>query len=236
MAGADGSHMAPDKLCRLRETIENIQHFQFDRELPPAWLWGLRMPIRCWAAGSASARSARNGARAPDAISARPAASRWRWPCLAAKGGGETLWIQTDFARLEGGALYGIGLDLFGLPSRRLAGAAGAARHRRAVCDGGGAQMPRASQASSPNCRTTAPTSPRRAGSRSPRATHDGLGLLLRHRSSSMPSAAMTRWNGRSRVGPARRFRRHRHTSFPALSGEEPARTLRPVECCVGSS
>ena len=49
--------------------------------------------------------------------------------CLAAKGGGETLWIQTDFARLEGGALYGTGLDLFGLPSRRLL----VLRARRAV-------------------------------------------------------------------------------------------------------
>ena len=29
---------APDRLCRLRETIENIQHFQFDKAKPPLLL------------------------------------------------------------------------------------------------------------------------------------------------------------------------------------------------------
>ncbi len=33
---------------------------------------------------------------------------------------GQTLWIVTEFALMEGGGPYGPGLDLFGLPSARL--------------------------------------------------------------------------------------------------------------------
>ncbi len=39
---------------------------------------------------------------------------------LAARAGGDVLFVQTDFARMEHGAPYGPGLDLFGLPLNRL--------------------------------------------------------------------------------------------------------------------
>jgi protein ImuA len=39
---------------------------------------------------------------------------------LAVRSCGAVLWIQQDFAGLEGGGLYGPGLDLFGLSLRRL--------------------------------------------------------------------------------------------------------------------
>ncbi len=43
---------------------------------------------------------------------------------------------------------------------------------------------------------------------------HRGLGLLLRHRSSSMPSAAMTRWNVAAASGPRDDFGGIGTTSF----------------------
>ena len=58
--------------------------------------------------------------------------------------GGEMLWIATDFARREGGAPYGPGLDLFGLAVARLLVLRVPRAGRCAVGDGGGAALPRA--------------------------------------------------------------------------------------------
>jgi protein ImuA len=133
--------------------------------------------------------------------------------CLAAKGGGETLWIQTDFARLEGGALYGTGLDLFGLPSQRLL----VLRARRAV-------DALFAMEEALKCRAVARviaelpddsadlTATRRLSLAA--RDHRGLGLLLRHRSFSMPSAAMTRWNVAAASGPRDDFGGIGTTSF----------------------
>jgi protein ImuA len=207
MAGAEAS----DRLCRLRETIENIQHFQFDRERPPLAL------------GAAGADSMLGGGlclgalheMAPERTGDFGAACGFTLAlaCLAAKGGGETLWIQTDFARHEGGALYGTGLDLFGLSSQRLL----VLRARRAVdalfameealkCRAIGSVI-----AELPD--DSADLTATRRLSLAAR-DHRGLGLLLRHRSSAMPSAATTRWNVAAASGPRDDFGGIGITSF----------------------
>ena len=199
MAGAEDANLAPDRLCRLRQAIENIQHFQFDRERPPLAL------------GAADADSMLGGGlsfgalheTAPERPGDFGAACGFTLAlaCLAAKDGGETLWIQTDFARYEGGALYGTGFDLFGLLSQRLL----VLRARRAV-------DALFAMEEALKCRAVASviaelpddsadlTATRRLSLAA--RDHCGLGLLLRHRSSSMPSAAMTRWNVAAASGP----------------------------------
>ena len=70
---------------------------------------------------------------------------------------------------LETGALYGPGLDQFGLVHRAAPGRARRAAGRCAVRHGGGAEVPRALGRRG-GIRTARPTSPRRAGSRLRRA------------------------------------------------------------------
>ena len=104
----------------------------------------------------------------------------------------ETLWIATDFGVLETGALYGPGLDQFGLATGRLLMV----------------RVPRPIDAlfameEALKCRALATvvaelgpppdlTATRRL---SLAARHGGgLGLLLRHKADDAPSAAATRW------------------------------------------
>jgi protein ImuA len=113
---------------------------------------------------------------------------------------GEVLWITTDFAMGEGGGPYGPGLDLFGLASARLLvlrisrpadmlwAMEEALRCRALSCvvaeltgDGAAADL----------------TATRRltlAARDGVSARNSGFGLLLRHKATAMPSAAMTRW------------------------------------------
>jgi protein ImuA len=113
---------------------------------------------------------------------------------------GEVLWITTDFGMGEGGAPYGPGLDLFGLASSRLLvlrisrpadmlwAMEEALRCRALSCviaeltgDGAAADL----------------TATRRltlAAREGASARNSGFGLLLRHKATAMPSAAMTRW------------------------------------------
>jgi protein ImuA len=207
MAGAN----APDRLCRLREAIENIQHFQFDKERPPLALGaaGFDFLLRGGLSFGALHETA------PERPGDFGAASGFTLALasLAAKAGGETLWIQTDFARHEGGALYGNGLDLFGLSSQRLL----VLRARRAV-------DALFAMEEALKCRAVASviaelpddstdlTATRRLSLAA--RDHRGLGLLLRHRSSSLPSAAMTRWNVAAASGPRDDFGGIGTTSF----------------------
>jgi protein ImuA len=122
---------------------------------------------------------------------------------LAACAGGDrrqVLWVTTDFAVGEGGGPYGPGLDRFGLASARLLmlrvpkpvdvlwAMEEALRCRALACviaeltgDGGVADL----------------TATRRLGLAARdgiSAQNSGFGLLIRHRSTAMPSAAATRW------------------------------------------
>jgi protein ImuA len=115
--------------------------------------------------------------------------------------GGEVLWITTDFARSEGGGPYGPGLELFGLSPARLLvltvsrptdvlwAMEEGLRCRALACviaeltaDGAEADL----------------TATRRlslAAREGVSARVSGLGLLIRHRATPMPSAAATRWH-----------------------------------------
>lgn len=202
--------LAPDRLCRLRETMENIQRFQFDKEKAPLALGSA--PDAMLGGGllfgalheTAPVRPLDFGAACGFTLALAT---------LAARRGGETLFIQTDYARLEGGAIYGPGLDLFGLPSRRLL----VLRARRAV-------DALFAMEEALKCRAVASviaelpddsadlTATRRLSIAA--RDHRGLGLLLRHRSSAMPSAAMTRWSIASEAGPRDEFGGIGITSF----------------------
>jgi protein ImuA len=117
---------------------------------------------------------------------------------LAAQSRGEILWITTDFAIGEGGGLYGPGLDLFGLPSNRLlmlrvsrpadvlwameeALRCGALACAIAELTGDGAAADLTA--------TRRLSLAVREG-----AGGSGLGLLIRHRATPVPTAAATCW------------------------------------------
>jgi protein ImuA len=122
---------------------------------------------------------------------------------LAARASGErrqVLWIATDYAACEGGGPYGPGLDLFGMTSARLLvlrvgkpvdvlwAMEEALRCRALACiiaeltsDGVVADL----------------TATRRlalAAREGMSAQNSGFGLLVRHKTTTMPSAAATRW------------------------------------------
>jgi protein ImuA len=122
---------------------------------------------------------------------------------LAARASGDrrqVLWVTTDYAAGEGGGPYGPGLDLLGLSSARLLvlrvpkpvdvlwAMEEALRCRALACviaemtgDGAAADL----------------TATRRlalASREGISAQNSGFGLLIRHRTTSMPSAAATRW------------------------------------------
>jgi protein ImuA len=115
--------------------------------------------------------------------------------------GGEVLWITTDFARREGGGPYGPGLDLFGLSSAHLLvltvsrptdvlwAMEEGLRCRALACviaelTGEGAEAD-----------LTATRRLSLAAREGVSARVSGLGLLIRHRVTPMPSAAATRWH-----------------------------------------
>lgn len=104
----------------------------------------------------------------------------------------ETLWIATDFGTHEAGALYGPGLDLFGLDTRRLLNV----RVPRAV-DALFA-MEEALKCRALSCVIAEMTEDAdlTATQRLSLAAREGgaLALLLRHKATPTPSVAMTRW------------------------------------------
>jgi protein ImuA len=114
---------------------------------------------------------------------------------LAAGPRGEALWIATDFAVREGGGPYGPGLDRYGMAASRLLVL----------------RVPRPldvlwAMEEALRCRALAcviaeltgegPEADLTATRRLTLAAHEGqgLGLLLRHRVTPAPSAAVTRW------------------------------------------
>jgi protein ImuA len=111
-----------------------------------------------------------------------------------AAGGKQVIWIQQDFAALEGGALYGPGLDLFGLPLTRLLLVRVArpvdvlwAMEEALKCRAVAAAVAELLDNSAVDLTATRRLSlAARAGG--------GLGLLLRHKPSPQPSASATRW------------------------------------------
>jgi len=112
-----------------------------------------------------------------------------------APNGGNTLWIQTDFAALEAGNIYGPGCDLFGLAASRLL-IVKVARPLDALW-----AMEEALKCHALTCVIT--ELPKDGAIADLTATRrltlaarqgGGFGFLFRHRPSSCTSAAETRW------------------------------------------
>jgi protein ImuA len=126
---------------------------------------------------------------------------------LAAAGGRQVLCIATDYAACEGGAPYGLGLDRFGLPMDRLM-ILRVAHPRDALwafeealkCPALAAvlaELPEAGDAADLTATRRLLLAAQTGG---------GLGLLLRHRPSPLPSAAMTRWQVAAALSQPDRF------------------------------
>ncbi len=127
----------------------------------------------------------------------------------------QVLWIQSAFARTEAGALYGSGLDCFGLPMDRVLVLV-AARASDALWAMEEALKCRAVMTVIAEFiddkRSTDLTAMRRL-SLAARAG-GGLGLLLRHRTSSAPSPAVTRWEVASALSLRDRYGGLGRTAF----------------------
>ena len=127
----------------------------------------------------------------------------------------QVLWIQSAFARAEAGTLYGSGLDCFGLPMDRVLVLVVArasevlwAMEEALKCRAGMTVIAEFTD----DKRSTDLTALRRL-SLAARAG-GGLGLLLRHRISAAPSAAVTRWEVASALSLRDRFGGLGHTMF----------------------
>jgi protein ImuA len=134
---------------------------------------------------------------------------------LRTAAGGAALYIQTDFAALEGGAPYGPGFECFGLPMERLIllqvprpvdalWACEEALKSRGVAVVI-AELPEAGEAADFTA-TRRLTLAARAGG--------GLGLLLRHRLLPIATAATTRWHVASAPSTPDRFGGLGRTAF----------------------
>ena len=190
---------APEVLRRLREATEKIQHFHTDSDQTPL---ALGVPEADSKLGGGLAYGALHEI-SPDAPIHLGAACGFTLAlaALAAKGGRETLWIQTDFARIEAGAAYGPGLGLFGLPSQRLLmlrvtrpADALFAMEEALKCRALGSVVAELPDDSADLTTTRRLSLAARDNGR--------LGLLLRHRTDARPSAAMTRWSIAAAAGP----------------------------------
>ena len=112
-----------------------------------------------------------------------------------APNGRSTLWIQTDFAALEAGHIYGPGCDLFGLPPNRLLIVkvprpldALWAMEEALKCHALAsviAELPKDASIADLTATQRLTLAAREGG---------GFGFLLRHRPSPLTSAAETRW------------------------------------------
>ena len=222
-------------LNRLRQTLAGIDPSNAPRLAGEERLVGLAAPIDAALGGGLACGALHELApAAPMHLGGRERL------CLGACGArerrprGEVLWIATDFAAGEGGGPYGPGLDLFGLAVGAPPGAARAAAGRCALGDGGGAALPRARlrhrrtdrRGRGGRSHRDAPARARRARRR--QRANSGLGLLIRHRATPMPSAAATRWEIAAAPSQPDAYRRPRPRALRPFSSQEPART-RPA-------
>ncbi|MGI8527337.1 MAG: ImuA family protein, partial [Pseudolabrys sp.] len=136
---------------------------------------------------------------------------------LAARAGAarETLWIQTDFATLEAGTLYGSGCDLFGLAMRRLL-VLKVPKPIDALWAMEEALKCRALTSVIAELPNDAPLAGLTATRRLTLAARagGGFGLLLRHRPSPLTSSAETRWEVAAAVSRPDRFGGLGQTAF----------------------
>jgi protein ImuA len=211
------SAATPATLCRLRQAVAKIegqepgfaigtQALAFGVNAIDAVLQGGLAPAGLHEIAPASLRDFAAAAGFASALAAR-----------AADDAGHTLWIQTDFAAIESGAIYGLGCDLFGLPVRRLV-LLKVARPRDALWAMEEALKCRALASVIAELPQDAPAADLTATRRLSLAAREGggFGFLLRHRPSPLVSAAETRWE--IAVAPSRpdRFGGLGRTAFSA--------------------
>lgn len=112
---------------------------------------------------------------------------------LAAEEARPALWVQLDFAAMEGGRLYGPGIDLLGLPSRRLILLRVAHVHDGLWAMEEALKCPAvAVVVGEIGDRTIDLTATRRLSLAA--ASGGGLGLILRPHATPATSTAVTRW------------------------------------------
>jgi protein ImuA len=187
-------HLSP-KLNHLRQALVGLDPTLGPGLHEPERVLSLNVPGIDAALGGGLARGAVHEF-APAAPIHLTSAAGFAIALAALAGGerGETLWIAPDFAVMEGGGPYGPGLDLFGMTAARLLVL----------------RVPRAVDAlwameEALRCRALAGVIAELAEDsigdltatrRLVLAAREGggMGFLLRHRASAIPSAAATRW------------------------------------------
>lgn len=185
----------PATLCRLRQAVAKIEGQGTD----------LGIGRRALAFGVRSIDAVLQGGVAPASLhEIAPVTLRdlgaavgfaFALAARATDDGRNTLWIQTDFAAIEGGNIYGLGCDLFGLPARQLL-ILKVARPRDALWAMEEALKCRALAsviAELPNDGSIADLTATR---RLTLAAREGgnFGFLFRHQLSPLTSSAETRW------------------------------------------
>jgi protein ImuA len=182
-------------LGRLRQVVAKIEGQETD----------LGIAVRALAFGVPAIDASLQGGLAPAGLhEIAPASARDLGAAvgfafaLAARAAGDgrgTLWIQTDFAALEAGHVYGPGCDLFGLPASRLLivkvarpldalwAMEEALKCRALACVI--AELPKDGAIADLTATRRLTLAAREGG---------GFGFLLRHRPSPLASATETRW------------------------------------------
>jgi len=196
-----GTHLSPDAALRtLRQTVARIDAAHAVAATEDRGL-ALGLPGIDSVLGGGLARGAMHEIIPAAALHLGAATGFTLAIATLAAAQRQAVWIQTDFAAAEAGAPYGPGLDLFGLASERLVvlrvphaidvlwAMEEALKHR----------APAAVIAELTDDEADLTATRRLALA----ARHGGgLGLLLRHRATTDPSAAMTRWEVTSAAGP----------------------------------
>ena len=175
-------------LSRLRRAIANVETFC---EGAPARALGVGAVDAALGGGLQGATLHEVSAVAPVHLGAA-AGFALALAALANEPHKQTLWIATDFGNLETGALYGPGLDQFGLSSDRLL----VAHVTRPVDALFAMEEALKCRALATVVAEFADTPDLTATRRLSLAARDGggIGLLLRHKASNAPSVARTRW------------------------------------------
>jgi protein ImuA len=187
-------------LDRLRQTLAGLDPSLAPRLPDRERLIGIADPIDAALGGGLACGALHE--LAPAAHQQFGAASGFAMALAARAQGirGEVLWIATDFAITESGSPYGPGLDLFGLASARLLllrvpkpvdvlwAMEEALRCRALACVI--AELTGEGEAADLTATRRLALAARDGVS----ARNSGFGLLMRHKATVMPSAAMTRW------------------------------------------
>lgn len=191
-----GTAAPSPRIQHLRQTLAEIDPSLGPRLAGEERLLALAAPIDAVLGGGLACGALHELAATAPAHLAAASGFALALAALAGESGGQTLWIATDFATVEGGGPYGSGLDLLGLASPRLLLL----------------RVPRAIDAlwameEALRCRALACvivelsgegevadlTATRRLSLAAREGT--GFGLLLRHHAVALPSAAATRWD-----------------------------------------